>query len=565
MIFFLLSLILSLSCGATERITKFVSDLYVEESGLIRVVENITVEAENDQIKRGIVREFPTRYTTKFGNHFVVTFDLQNVLRDGKPAQFDQHWQDNGVRVYIRNKNVIIPPGEYTFTLEYTVNRSLGFFENHDEIYWNVTGNGWRLPIDKVIARIHLPPEIPKQKVEVAAFTGAFQQRGKAYMVKTLSDGVIEFETSRPFKTFEGISVVVGWPKGFIAYPSLWQQWRWFFEDNIAILLLLLGLLILFVLYLSVYLKNRKDKAGLVTIPLYHPPKGMTPGQMRYMIKMKYDQQVLASDIVNMAVHGWLEIKCTQAYFSQKYSLVAKKKPDDSWYAKIYHLFFDNDQGTIDLSRSNRAELATVLDLVQKRYSKECKLFFKKNNVVVGFGLFFSFVWSLLLFAVDAEWFFLAGLLLFMFNGIGHTLLQTYSKKGWKIRNEIDGFKMFLQATESERLKLVGTPPTKTPQLYEKYLPYAIALGVEKAWSVQFAPVFRKLEQEGTPYTPIWIYGGRFNSFNTHSFSSNMASSLSSAISSASTPPGSSSGFGGGGFGGGSSGGGSGGGGGGGC
>ena len=141
--------------------------------------------------------------------------------------------------------------------------------------------------------------------------------------------------------------------------------------------------------------------------------------------------------------------------------------------------------------------------------------------------------------------------------------LKGYTIEGMRLKNQIDGFKLFLVTTETDRLKVIGTSPTKTPELYETYLPYAMALGVEQAWSAQFAPLFRKMEQAGTPYYPLWMIGWDSLAFSSSSFSSGFSSGISSAISSSGTPPGSKSGFGGGGSGGGFSGGGGGGGGGG--
>ena len=104
---------------------------------------------------------------------------------------------------------------------------------------------------------------------------------------------------------------------------------------------------------------------------------------------------------------------------------------------------------------------------------------------------------------------------------------------------------MFLETTETERLKIIGTPPTRTPQLYERYLPYAIALGIEEAWTAQFVPLFERLAQEGTPYMPVWYSATvPFRVSAMSNLSSRLTSSLQSSISSASSRPGRSSGFG---------------------
>lgn len=102
---------------------------------------------------------------------------------------------------------------------------------------------------------------------------------------------------------------------------------------------------------------------------------------------------------------------------------------------------------------------------------------------------------------------------------------------------------MFLSFTEQERLKYTATAE-RTPEEYETYLPYAIALDVEEKWTNQFATLFDKMAQEGRPYTPYWYYGLYINMNN---FGPSFSKSFNNSISSSSSRPGSRSGFSGGG------------------
>ena len=134
-----------------------------------------------------------------------------------------------------------------------------------------------------------------------------------------------------------------------------------------------------------------------------------------------------------------------------------------------------------------------------------------------------------------------------------HHLLKRPTPEGQKLRDQILGFKKYLSVAEADRLGLEN-PPERTPQLFEKFLPYALALGVEQAWSEQFADVLATASHDldsGTSATGLVLPLAVASSFT---------SSFSSAISSASTAPGSSSGSGGGGSSGGGGGGGGGGG-----
>jgi uncharacterized membrane protein len=138
-------------------------------------------------------------------------------------------------------------------------------------------------------------------------------------------------------------------------------------------------------------------------------------------------------------------------------------------------------------------------------------------------------------------------------------LLRAPTERGRRLMDKLEGFKSYLEVAEKDELNL-RNPPEKTPELFERYLPFALALGVEQAWAEKFAGVFARLEASGSAsYHPAW-YHGHFNPHAIGSFTSGVGASLTSAISSASTPPGSSSGSGGGGFSGGGGGGGGGGG-----
>ena len=112
------------------------------------MVETIRVRAEGNQIRRGIYRDFPMRYRDRYGNRMVVDFELLGVERDGRPEPHFTETIANGVRINTGNDDFLPVPADITYTLRYRTTRQLGFFDAHDEIYWNVTGLGWAFPID---------------------------------------------------------------------------------------------------------------------------------------------------------------------------------------------------------------------------------------------------------------------------------------------------------------------------------------------------------------------------------------------------------------------------------
>jgi uncharacterized membrane protein len=133
------------------------------------------------------------------------------------------------------------------------------------------------------------------------------------------------------------------------------------------------------------------------------------------------------------------------------------------------------------------------------------------------------------------------------------------TREGRAVLDRIAGFRHYLSITEEDRLEALH-PPEKTPELFERYLPYAIALKVENQWADRFTATLAAAAASGQAQTMAW-YSGHSDPWNDPGgFADSVGSSLASTISSSSTAPGSSSGSGGGGSSGGGGGGGGGGG-----
>ncbi|MCX5922340.1 MAG: DUF2207 domain-containing protein [Candidatus Dependentiae bacterium] len=564
MVFLILALLFSVSVQAQEYIASFASDITIHKDASMRVRETITVQAEGDAIKRGIVREFPTQYKDRWGNSYNVQFDVTAVLRDGKSSPYHVESASNGKKIYIGSAATYLHPGLYTFTIEYTTNRQLGFFENHDELYWNVTGNGWRFPIKEASATVHLPSTIPADTIKIEAYTGRQNSKQKNY-TRHVAEHEAEFATTFPLRQYEGLTIVVGWPKGYVDQPSFLQKLLWFFKDNLSIFILLLGLFLLLIMFWPAYVRVRKDRSDTPIIPLFYPPEDMLPGEIRYFQSMGYDSKVLTAEIVNMAVQGWLTIEHKTGWFgADVYTLKKNKKINDSGlYAEIFDSLFAK-KDAIELKKHNEIMQGVVQD-VQSHYGEQLDNYFNFNTETMFMGGLIAFGFLLIAFVLfTSEIVLVIGAVTYGLVLLAtYFVLKGYTRDGWELSNKIEGFKLFLATTETERLKIIGTPPTRTPELYETYLPYAIALGVEKAWSRQFAPMFEKMAQAGHVYVPIWYGGLGNNHFDAGAFSSDVSGNLNSVISSSSSVPGKSSGFSSGSGGGGSSGGGGGGGGGG--
>ena len=236
-----------------EEILDYHSDIHVRQDASLLVTETILVRSAAVNIRHGIYRDFPTRYKDRLGNRYVIHFEVVQVLRDGQPEKFNIKDQSNGERIYIGDENVILPPGEYTYTLTYTANREIGFFAGHDELYWNVTGTGWLFPIAHATATVRLPENIPLTSVRMDGYTGPQGARGKDFSASTGTGHDINFACTHPLAAGEGFTLVVSWPKGYIQPPSGEARFRYFLEDNQPTLVGAAGLLLVLLYYVIVW------------------------------------------------------------------------------------------------------------------------------------------------------------------------------------------------------------------------------------------------------------------------------------------------------------------------
>lgn len=621
----------------SERITNYVSTIDVAKDGLLTVTETISVMAEGVQIRHGIYRDFPTTYTDKLGRHVRVSFNVLSVTRDGSSEPYDVESIESGKRIRIGSADTFVPTGPHTYTITYTTDRQIGFFDKYDELYWNVTGNFWVFPIDRAEATVNLPDGA--HIIQSAAYTGAAGSTAQDATSQKLSDNSIRFETTAPLAANEGLTIAVGFNKGVIQPPSAAEERADFIRDNASMVVAIAGVLILLVYFAVTWWSFGKDPARGTIIPLFAPPQGFSPAATRYIYRMAYDRKAYAASLINMAVKGYLII----AENDGDYTLTRTGKSDsECGLADTENVIASRLFGTgnsVELKQSNHSDIAASISMLKKELHNE----YEKNYFVTNLHWFIGGVAILIITALGAAlltpdnsgasfmliWLsgwsvgtavlvhraadawecvlngpgsrilnlfsalfasafalpFVGGLIfvLAMFGGqislvastaliiggiacyVFYHLLKAPTLAGATIRDQIEGFRVFLNTAEKDRLEKLH-PPNVTPEVFEKFLPYAIALDCENQWSKRFeaeAAAAGSVPSAGAPYggyVPIWYSGGSFNRFGAAGFASAIGASLAASAASAATAPGSSSGSGGGGFSGGGGGGGGGGG-----
>lgn len=630
-----LALILSLLSGsypvaAAERILSFESAITVHPDSTMTVEERIRVIAEGKEIKRGIYRDFPTKYRDRAGNTYAVGFDVIRVQRDGKSEPYHVKEMSNGKRVYVGHKDLHLSPGVYDYTLVYRTSRQLGFFRDHDELYWNVTGNGWDFVIEKASATVVLPPGARGKILSRDGYTGPQGATLKDFKTSLDNSGNIAFVTTKPLMPREGLTIVVSWPKGFVTEPGEAERAAYFVRDNRGVVLGFFGSFILIVYYLITWVRVGRDPEEGTIIPLFTPPSGLSPAAVRFISRMGFDHRAFASAIIEMAVKGAISIREEGDSY-----VVIKGKGDDKSLTpderQILSKLFESGS-TVELEQKNHQIIRNAIKAVKDSLSLSFeKVYFLTNRWYFIGGLILSVIviapmvfyggrselsvfmglwltiWTtgvifllsqvlarwraalygrwhriasfggalfLTLFSLPfiggeifgivilaketSPWVFVNLVSVALINALFYHLLKAPTRAGRSILDKIEGFKMFLSVTEKDRLTIMN-PPEKTPGLFEKYLPYALALDVEQAWSEQFSDVLMRAGEGGQTYHPGWYSGSSWNSSDIGGFAGSLGSSFSGAIASSSTAPGSSSGGGGGSSGGGGGGGGGGG------
>ncbi len=619
-----------------EGIRSFDSRITLNADGSMLVKETIAVTAAGKSIVHGIYRDFPTRYKDHRGNRYSVLFDIVSLQLDGYAEPYHIEDQSNGVRVYFGSSAYVLQPGEHTYVFEYRTDRQLGFFAGYDELYWNVTGNGWQFPIDVATATVVLPPNIRTKVTDLEGYTGREGEKGREYTATRDDDGNPVFSASH-IPPEQGLTIVVEWPKGLIAEPTAEQKRAWFLRDNKPELLGIGGVCLVFIYYLVVWAQVGRDpKAGSI-VPLYEPPDGMSPAAVRFLERMGFDEKGFTCAIIGLAAKGYLKIEQDE---SKTYKLVRQGKApsetglstDEKAMVKILFeegspLVLTNKQHTL-LSRAKKALENTLHATTETGYFRTngryvwpgallslaalAAMIVTRGGQQLAVALFMSVWltgWSFGVYAllssvvrawrsVPSEGVLGAGqagfLTLFSLPFIGgeclgigfllwasgvvaavimvsaiflnvlfHHLLKARTLAGRALTDRVEGFKMFLKAVDADRLQTMAPPPDKTPELFERFLPYALALGVEQAWANQFSSVLAQAAAVGgstSGYSPSWYSGFTTVTFSAASFTTSFGSSFSGAISSSSAAPGSSSGGGGGGSSGGGGGGGGGGG-----
>jgi len=522
---------------SAERITNFTGEIKINPDSTINVKENIQYDF-GDQEKHGIFRFIPVKYKARGGNYNLRVSNVTISDENGAPQNFTTSYEGQNIKFQIGDADKLVS-GKKNYVISYVIRRAVNYFPDHDEIYWNFTGDQWPVPIENASVKVILPDNA-KENLQYKCFEGVFGTTDECEASE--SGNVLEYKSTRSYSLGEGMTIVAGWPKGITPEPAFIQKFWDVAKDNWT----LFAPIIVFILMYRHWSRKGRDPKGRGTIiAQYESPDKLSPAEVGTMLDGSADNKDVSSTIIDLAVRGYLKIKRTEekgflGTTSIEYTFLRLKdeEPERDFEKEVVKGIFggEKEKKLSDLKNKFYKTLSTTKSQLYESVTQ--KGYYAKNpNSVFGAwiaiaivgGFFMTFGFGMLQGGWGVFSGIVSGIILFIFGW----LMPAVTKKGAELKENILGFKDFLSVTETDRLKFHNAPE-KNPQMFEKFLPYAMVLGVEKEWAKQFEGIYNQ--------QPDWYEDSSGRVFNAMILSSMANDFSSSAVTAMSSQPSSASG-----------------------
>jgi uncharacterized membrane protein YgcG len=528
----LLATILAMAAPAAARswrISEFQDTITVNDDGSALVNETITLRFEGEW--HGIHRTIPIEYPGPNGTNYQLFVNIISITdENGAKLKYDSSTSGGfrDLKIYVPNAVDVTRIVE----IAYRVRNGTRFFgggdpDSHDEFYWNVTGNDWPVPIDHAVANVHFPPAA-SGSLRAQAFTGVYGSTEHGATAKV--DGAnIEFETINPLPMRGGMTIDVYIPKGILKEPGGLTKFFWFIGGNPAVFLPLVTLAVMFTLW---WYAGRDPDPGMSVAPMYEPPPGISPAEAGTLLDDRIHPRDITSTIVDLAVRGFLKIEEVDdkglVFHHKDYIFHLLQKRQD-WRGLAPHervmlenIFVGDAPETRLSSLKNRFYTAVPVvrtDIMSALKQKGIYTLDPESangysvGAAVGIVILFialaalgwvNFFSSIPLFGVCLA---ISAVIWWLFA----REMTAKTLKGARTHIAVLGFQEFMNRVDAERLK------TMPPDTFEKFLPYAMALGVEHHWAQAFAGIVKD--------PPSWYVGPGYGygmGFNPIFFSSSM-------------------------------------------
>jgi len=534
----------------TEKITSFTGEIKVNPDSTINVKEIINYDFGANK-KHGIFRFIPIKYKARGGNFNLRIGDIKIADENGKAQNFAVSYPGNNIEIKIGDADKYVS-GKKNYIIDYVIRRAVNYFPDHDELYWNFTGDEWQVPIENASVKIILP-EAAKENLQYKCFEGVFGSTDECDI--TVENNILIYQTTKPLIPGSGMTIVAGWPKGITPEPTAIQKFLDIVRDN----WMLFAPVIIFALMFWFWWKRGRDPKGRGTIiAQYKPPDKLSPAEIGTMLDGAADNKDVSATIIDLAVRGFLKIKRTEkkgflGTTSAEYTFIKTKdeEPERDFEKEVMKGIFNGnkEKKLSELKNKFYKTLAEVKSQLYKKITEKGYYVSNPNNtrgLWVAAAIIAGVFLSLFFASIQGGWGVFSGIISGVIILVFGWLMPAVTKKGAELKENILGFKDFLFVTETDRLKFHNAPE-KSPEMFEKFLPYAMVLEVEKEWAKQFEGIYNQ--------QPEWYEdssGRMFNAIILSSMVSDFSNSATTAMASQpSSASGGGSGFSGGGGGGG--------------
>ena len=544
----------SFTAGARQLVIQHFDDtVVIGADGTVEVTENLEVRF-NGTNWHGIYRAIPVEYTDPHGFDYKLLIDPISVTDDtGHSLKYEQSRQGRNTRfkIYVSNPD----NSTRTVVIRYRVLDALRFFEDHDELYWNVTGNESDIPVASATASIQLPSGVTG--LHATAFTGVTGSRAEDARIDTI-ENIVNVRTTRPLGRYQGLTVVVGWDKGIVHAPSSSAKFWLFLRSNWPLVIPLGVFAVMFWLWWT----RGRDPARQAIAVQYEPPDKLTPGECGTLVDNEAAMRDITATLVDLAVKGYMTIEQTDeshllGLSHGKAYTFHLKKPAADWNTARPHeqqmlsALFDGGANTdVKLSQLQNhfyASLPAIRNSIFDALMADGYYLHRPDTVrqgYVGAGIVIGILMIVMGGAVASRtgaaalpWI-VSGVISAAVICIFGWFMPARTLTGARTLEKVLGFEDFLGRVEGDRIERIE----RTPELFEKYLPYAMALHVEKKWVQTFSGIAMQ--------PPSWYQGPYGSGFVPYIFVNDLnMMSMQAASTMVSAPRSSgSSGFGGGGM-----------------